>query len=397
MSYVAASTTDTRRRDSGLLLSARILRAFGFGFSAVLIAVHLQGRHFSSTEIGLVLAVALLAAALGGLLSAAASGRFGRRRVLMGVGLLMTLCGLDLAFAPQPWLLVVAALTSMLGVSGTDLGPFLAVEQAVLAQSTSAEGRNRAFARYSFTGALSGAFGALTAGVGTNLDRTKLFFLLFAGIGLATAVIPLLLSDSVEGPAEAKVFGSMRPLAGLLVLFSLDALGGGLVVNAITVYWLHVRYGATPEILGPSFAAMSLVTAGSQALSGRLADRFGLVNTMVFTHLPSSLMLFAVPFAPNLVWAIGLLLVRSALASMDVPARQAYVVSIVRPNERSGAIAMTGAARGLAQAVGPIITGAAIQAAAFGVPFIAGGLVKSVYDIGLYIGYRRRFGDHEAH
>lgn len=379
-----------------MLFAGRVLRAFGFGFAAILLGIHLQSRGLAPGEVGLVLAVGLAAGSLTGLVSAAPAGKYGRRRALAATGVLMAVCGLILAFASSPWLLVLAGLTGMMGVANTDVGPFLAVEQAILAQTASPQQRNRAFARYSLSGALAGAAGGLAAGAATGLIRTQAFFLLFAVLGVATAIVPLLLSPGVEGEPDAPVFGSLRPLLGLSALFALDSLGGGLVVNSVVVYWLHIRFGASPAVLGPTFAAMSLLAALSFELSGRIADRIGLVRTMVLTHLPSSLLLLTIPFAPGLGWAIALLLVRASMQSMDVPARQAYVVSIVKPAERSGALAFTGAVRGIAQSFGPAITGAAIQAAALSIPFLLAGSIKSTYDVALYFGFRRRFGDHEV-
>jgi MFS family permease len=383
------------RRDYRLLIVGRVLRAFAFGFSAVLIAVHLQARGLSGPQIGLVLSVALAAASLTGLGAAAFAGRFGRRPTLAVIGLLMALCGFDLAFAQNIWLLLVAGATGMVGAASTDLGPFLPVEQAVLAQALDPAARNRAFARYSLTGGLAGAAGAFAAGLGTSLGRTEMFFALFGVLGLVTAIVPLFLSAAIEGQRDQPVFGSIRPLVGLSALFGLDSLGNGLVVNAVIVYWLHVRFGASPAVLGPSFAAMALLGSASFELAGRLADRIGLVNTMVFTHLPSNLLLFLVPLAPTLPLALGVLLLRSAVVQMDQPARQAYIVSIVKPSERSGALAITGAVRGVANGVGPVVTGVAIQAASLGIPFFVGGALKCLYDAGLYYGFRRRLGDHE--
>jgi MFS family permease len=381
-------------RDFNLLLAARVLRAFGFGFSAILVAVHLQSRGLSPAWIGVVLAVGLGSASLTGLAAAWLAARIGRRRTLALVGVLMALCGVDLALAPTSWLLLLAGLTGMMGLASADLGPFLAVEQAMLTETTTATGRNRAFGRYSFTGAIGIAMGGLAASWGTSRDRTILFYWLFACLGLATMVLPLFLSERVEGQVrDAPAFGSIRPLIGLSALFALDSLGGGLVVNAVIVYWLHIRFGAGPEVLGPAFAAMAVLQAFSLEVAGRLADQIGLINTMVFTHLPSSVLLILVPFAPSLWWAIGLLLARSLIVSMDQPTRQAYVVSIVPPNQRSGALAVTGAVRGVALAAGPAVTGVAIQAAAFGIPFFAGGGIKIIYDLALWAGFRRRLGD----
>jgi hypothetical protein len=212
---------------------------------------------------------------------------------------------------------------------------------------------------------------------------------------VATAALPLLMTGKVEAPAPAPAFGSFRPLAGLAALFALDSLGAGFVANAVIAYWLHVRFGADAGTLGPVFAGIAVLQTLSYEVSGRLSNRFGLINTMVFTHLPSNVLLLLVPFSPTLGWAIGLLLARYALSQMDVPARQAYVVSIVPPAERAGAVAMTGAVRGVAQSFGAALAGLAIGAAAFALPFFAGGLLKIVYDAALFGGFRNRRAEHE--
>ena len=179
-------------------------------------------------------------------------------------------------------------------------------------------------------------------------------------------------------------------------LFAIDAIGGGLVVNAVIAYWLHVRFGAPANVLGPAFAGIALLQAVSYEVSGRLANRIGLIRTMVFTHIPSNLLLLLVPFSPSLPWAIGLLLARFSLSQMDVPARQAYVVSIVPPAERAGAVAFTGLVRGLGQAAGPVFSGAAIQGALLGLPFFVAGTLKLVYDLSLYAAFRSRPAEHET-
>jgi len=379
-------------RDRALLLSARGLRAFGFGFSAVLVALHLERAGMSPTLIGAALAVGLAAASLTGLASAALAGRFGRRRTLAGVGLLMALTGIDLALARQPGLLVLSGLTGMLGAASVDYGPFASVEQAVVAETAGPKTRNRAFGRYSLTGGLFNAAGGLSTVV---LSDSRTFFLLYAAIGVITALLPLVMSSQVEGEPAQPVFGSFRPLAGLAALFALDSLGGGFVANAVIAYWLHARFGAGPGLLGPVFAGVAILQSFSYEVSGRLADRVGLINTMVFTHLPSNLLLLLVPFSPNLAWAVALLLARFALSQMDVPARQAYIVSIVPAGERAGAVAMTGAVRGVAMSFGPALAGIAIGAAAFGLPFLAGGGLKIAYDLALFAGFRNSPADHE--
>jgi MFS family permease len=244
-------------------------------------------------------------------------------------------------------------------------------------------------------GALAGAGGSLAAAL--FQQGTSIGFIVYAALGALSAVAPLFLSPAVEAPGHGSpVFGSLRPLAGLAALFALDAFGGGLVANAVIAYWLHIRFGASIEELGPVFAGIALLQAASYEVAGRLADRVGLINTMVFTHLPSNLLLLLVPFSPTLWVAIGLLFARFCLSQMDIPARQAYVVSIVPPTERAGAVASTGAVRGLAQAIGPVLAGAAIQSASLGLPFFVAGGVKAVYDLTLYAGFRARKAEHET-
>ena len=379
--------------DRILLLGARGARAFAFGFSAVLLGVHLERDGLSPPEIGVTLGIGLAAASLTGLGSALLAGRIGRRVTLSLIGVAMAFTGVDLALARQPALLMLSGLTGMLGAASVDYGPFAAVEQAVLAETATPGGRNRAFGRYSLTGGLFNAAGGLSTAF---FGGTRAFFLLYAAIGLATAALPLAMSSRVEGEPAPRVFGSFRPLAGLAALFALDSLGGGFVANAVIAYWLHARFGAGPELLGPIFAGVAILQALSYEVSGRLADRIGLVNTMVFTHLPSNVLLLLVPFAPSLPWAVGLLLARFALSQMDVPARQAYIVSIVPPGERAGAVAMTGAVRGVAMSFGPALAGVAIGAAAFGFPFFAGGGLKVIYDMALYAGFRNRRAEHET-
>jgi MFS family permease len=379
--------------DRALLFVARGLRAFGFGFSAVLIGIHLEHRGLSGGLIGLTLGLGLAAASLSGLGSAWLAQRIGRRRTLALSGALMTLTGLDLALATSPALLVIAGLTGMLGAASVDLGPFASIEQTMLVEAVPAGARNLAFGRYSLTAGLLSAAGAASA---TVAAPTSAFFLLYAAIGVATGLVPLFMSRRLEAAGPAVAFGPFRPLAYLAALFALDSLGGGFVANAVIAYWLHARFGAGAAFLGPAFAGIALLQAASYEVSSRLSNRFGLVNTMVFTHLPSNLLLLLVPFSPNLGVAVAVLFARFALSQIDVPARQAYVLSIVLPAERAGAVAMTGAVRGVAQSFGPVLSGLAIGAAAFGLPFFAGGGLKIVYDVALYRGFRHRPAEHET-
>jgi len=385
-------------RDFALILVARLLRAFGFGMSAVVIGLLLEARGFNPGAIGLVLTLGLLSAAAGGVGAAALATRIGRRWTLAGAGLLMAIAGIDLALAASPILLGLAALTGMLGAANVDFGAYASIEQAVLAESAEPRRRNLAFARYSLTGGLAAAAGALVAATATTLDRSRMLFAGYAAIGLITAALALRLSARAEAPVRSVALSraQLRALTPLTALFVVDSLGGGLVATAVIAYWLHVRFGAGAGVLGPAFAGIALLQAASYELSGRLANRIGLIRTMVFTHVPSNVFLLLVPLSPSLPWAIGFLLARFSLSQMDVPARQAFVVSIVPPAERAGAVAFTGLVRGLGQAAGPLLSGAAIQAAALGLPFYLAGVLKLTYDGTLYLAFRRRRGEHET-
>lgn len=385
-------------RDFWLILLARVLRAFGFGVAAVLVGLHLERRGLSAGAIGVTLTIGLLAGALFGLAAAAASARIGRRRTLALAGVLMAVTGIDLALASAPWLLGLAGITGMLGAASIDVGPFASIEQAALTESVQPQRRNLAFARYSLTGGLAVAAGAVVASSATTLQRGQWLFAGYAALGLLTSVLAVSLSPRAEAAIRGTVFNrrQLRTLGPLSTLFAIDALGGGLVVQAVIAYWLHVRFSAGPGVLGPAFAVIALVQAGSYEVAGRLSNSIGLIRTMVFTHVPSNILLILVPFSPSLPWALGLLIARFCLSQMDVPARQAYVVSIVPPAERAGALAVTGAVRGVAQAAGPALAGAAIQGAALGLPFYLAGGLKLVYDVALYAGFRGRPATHET-
>jgi len=388
------------RSDWALLLVARGLRAFGFGFAAVLVGLHLEHAGLSPVLIGVTVGLGLASASLTGLGAVVFAVRFGRRATLAVTGLLMAVTGLDLALATQPSLLVLAGVTGMLGAGNLDLGPFAPIEQTAVAEVATPQQRNLAFGRYALIGGLFNAGGGLAAGF-ASFANLRVFFLLYAALGVATAVIPAFISRRAESDVRAPAFGALRRrettrvLAGLAALFALDSFAGGFVVNAVISYWLHVRFGASPQVLGPVFAALAFLQSISFEVSARLSTRIGLINTMVFTHLPSNVLLLFVAFSPTLAWAVGLLLARFLLSQMDVPARQAYVVSIVPREDRAAALAVTGAVRGVAQAFGPVLAGVAIGTAAFGLPFYAGGGLKIGYDLALFAAFRNRRADHE--
>ncbi|HYM50783.1 MAG TPA: MFS transporter [Candidatus Limnocylindrales bacterium] len=384
-------------RDFRLLLLARLVRAFAFGYAVILVPLQLERRGLSPTQIGLSLAVGILGAGIGSVGWARASSRIGRRRALASIGVLMALTGWDLALSPTAPLLMLAGITGMMGTAAVDLAPFAAIEQAVLAEAVHAARRNLAFSRYAMTAGLAGAAGGLSAALAATPQRSDAFFIAYAGIGLTTAVLGLLLSDQVEGHREAAARRHRLPRAvyTLAGLFAIDAFGGGFVVNSVIAYWLHLRFHASLGVLGPTFGVLALAQALSYEMAGRLANRIGLIRTMVITHLPSNVLLLLVPLAPTLPTALVLLVLRFSLSQMDVPTRQAYVVSIVPPPDRADAAALMTAARGLTAAAGPAISGAALQSAAFGLPFFLAGGVKILYDLAVYLGFRQRWAAHE--
>jgi MFS family permease len=385
-------------RDFRLILAARLLRAAAFGMSAVVVGLQLERLGMSASAIGVILTIGLLSAAIGGVAAAALAARIGRRITLAIAGGLMALAGVDLAVASSPVALALAAVTGMLGAANVDFGAYAAIEQAALAESVAPRRRNLAFARYSLTGGVASAIGALAASTATDLARGRLLFGAYAIVGVITAMLALSLSARAEAPIRAAALSraNVQALAPLSALFAVDAIGGGLVANSVIAYWLHVRFGAGAGVLGPAFAVIALLQSASYEVSGRLANRIGLIRTMVFTHVPSNILLALVPLSPTLPWAVAVLFARFSLSQMDVPARQAFVVSIVPPAERAGAVAFTGLVRGLGQAAGPLISGAAIQGAALGLPFFLAGGLKLAYDASLYFGFRRRRGEHET-
>ena len=386
--------------DGRLILAARGIRTFAYGFQSVLLGVYLSQVGFAPWQVGAVLTATLLGSAILTALFAATADRYGRRRMVRLSALFMA--GSGVAFALSTWypLLILASLTGTVGATSGEVGPFLTLEQAMLPQTTAPERRTRAFSLYNMIGALAGSVGALAAGAPAILQRAagvdeltafQAMFLAYAACALAALWAFARLSDHVEAAPAAPRGGLQRsrPMVyRLSALFALDSLAGGLVVQSLIAFYLHLRWGAGPEVLGLVFLWVGLLQAASYWAAGRLAERVGLINTMVFTHLPSNVLLAAIPLAPSLAWAIALLLTRHALSQMDVPARQSYIVAVVDPDERVAAAGVTNIARNLAQAATPVLAGAAMQTVGRGVPFVLGGGLKIVYDLLLFAMFR---------
>ncbi len=353
----------------------------------MLVGVSLARRGLSGTEVGTVLAALLAGAALASVLIARYGDRFGRRRCYRLLFLAMAAAGA--VFALTSWLpaLILAALTGTVSTDVVESGPFTSLEQAMLPHA----GANptRLFGAYNTVATLAGSLGALVAFAG-SLAHWLLAYPVAAAAGLVASAS---LSPAVEGGQELEaeprppLHRSRGIILRLSALFALDSLGGGFVPQTFIAYLFVRKYAASPHTLSIVFFATGILQALSFQAVVRLAGRIGLLRTMVFTHLPSNVLLAAVAFAPNLPTAVALLLARFALSQMDVPTRQAYVVAIVDPSERTAAAAYTNTARYLTRPLAPLLAGAALRTG-LGTPFLIAGALKSVYDLGLYAVFR---------
>lgn len=389
--------------DARWLLAGRAARGFGYGFLGVLLAVYLAAAGLDDASIGVVLGASLGGATIMAFLSGPLTVRFGRRRVLAANALAMAAAALVFALTDQLWLLVVAAVTGTVNVSGAERGAFVTIEQAALPQTAPDRRRTDLFAVYSSVGAFAAAGGALVAGLPGVLearlglaavDAMRLMLLLYAALGLVSALTTLRVSPAIEVPPANRprgrlgVAGSGGRIARLSALAFVDSFGSGFIVQSLVAYWFYSVHGLSFEGLGGVFSASLLLEAGSYWAAVWLARRIGLLNTMVFTHIPANLLMMALPWMPSPGLAVAVYLLRTSLAQMDVPTRQSYIMAVVRPEERVAAAGIERMARGLGQTVSPMLAGAALQAAASGLPFVLGGGIKAVYDIGMWFSFR---------
>ena len=386
--------------DSRRISAEQGLRAAGYGCTSVLLGGLLAARDYSPLTTGLVLACVVAGTAWGSLVLGRIADRVGRRRWYAAIYLGVAVAGLTMALGPPLWAIVVLALVGVLSTDVVDNGPATTLEQAMLAgEDAAVAGRSgaRVYGTYNAVASVAGALGALAAGlpvqVGIGPADTRPFGLLVP-LGLVGLALALRLSPRVEvtpGPsAEPGTVADNRPkIRQLAALFAVDAGGGGLVTTSFLAYYLSLRYDASPTTLGVLFFSTSLLQAASVWAAPRLADRIGLVPTMVGTHLPSNVLLAAIAFAPSLSAAVVLVLARTALSQMDVPTRQALVMSVVRPEERTAAAALTNAARYTVRPAGPIL-GGLLQTVTIGLPLVVAGTVKAGYDLALWRWARRQ-------
>lgn len=399
---------DWLTRDGKLLLSARVVRAFSYGFLSIVIGIYLNSIGFDDVLIGVIISVTLVSSVVFTMFASFYADRLGRRRILVMYAALMAASGAIFLATNNYVALIVAALIGTINVTGAETSAFLSIEQGVLPQTVkNIRKRNTVFGFYNMAGTLSMSGGVLLAGLPqvlqsqflfAQLDSFRVLFALYMAAGIASAAIYCFLSGDIEvrspGPKRGVFGNSLSPKSKKIVtrlsaLFSLDSFAGGFVIQSIVSFWFFTKFGVSLADLAVVFSAAGVLTAISFLAATRLADRIGLINTMVFTHIPSNILMILVAFAPSFQVAFALYLARMALSQMDVPTRQSYLASVVMEDERITAAGITNTSRNVTQAVSPSIAGALIQSLLLSAPFVAGGALKIIYDVALYHNFRR--------
>jgi MFS family permease len=394
-------------RDGKLLLAARIMRTFGYGFLSVIIAIYLRLLGFDNIQIGLLLGSALVNSVIFTLFASFYADRIGRRRLLIIYASLMSVSGLIFAITDNYFLLILAAFIGTMNVTGSETGAFLTIEQATLPQTIrNKQMMNTAFALYNMVGTFSMSVGILLSGLPSllqeqfyglsQIESIKGLFILYTLLGLFVIIIYIMLSRDIEVKQEAKrtIKQTLSPrskqiVAKLSTLFAVDSFAGGFVIQSVISLWFFTRFGADLATLSYIFSAANVITALSYIAAAKIADRIGLVNTMVFTHLPSNILLILVAFAPSLQLAVILYLIRMTMSQMDVPTRQSYIVAIVSEDERTAASGLTNVSRNIAQTISPSLFGYIFQSSlSLAAPFVLGGVIKIIYDLALYFNFR---------
>jgi len=393
-------------RDGWLLFLTRFLRLFAYGSLSVVLVFYLIGLGLSESQTGLLLTLTLAGDTVVSLYLTTRADRIGRRRMLVVGAILMAAAGLAFAFTHNFLLLIIAGTIGVISPSGNEVGPFLSIEQAALSHVIPARVRTEVFAWYTLAGSVATALGALCGGALTYALQTtavatvasyRVVVICYAVLGAMLAVVFARLSVAAEVsfPGEQSSAGTLksflglgrsrRVVASLASLFALDAFAGGFVVQSFAAYWFYLRFGVDPGTLGVIFFWANIFAGISSLLASRLASRFGLVRTMVATHLPSNILLILVPLMPNLKLAVLVLLLRFSISQMDVPTRQSYTMAMVSAEERSAAAGITGVARTTGAAISPLFVGFLFaRPRLISVPFFLAGTLKIVYDLLLY-------------
>jgi len=388
-------------RNFFLLFATRIIRLFAYGLLSVVLALYLSAIGLSEAQIGLLFTVTLAGDAGVSLWITTVADRLGRRRMLLVGSLLMLLAGIAFLYTNNPWLLALAAIIGVMSPSGNEIGPFLSIEQASLSHIVPHAKRTHVFAWYNLVGSFATAFGALSGGWishalqvhgATELESYRILLFCYAIAGVLLALLFLLLTSDIEirerqvvPNALLGLHKSRKVVFKLSGLFALDAFAGGFILQSLVAFWFHTRFGVDAGVLGSIFFGANVLAGISALLAVPMAKRFGLVNTMVFTHIPSNVLLILVPLMPNLASAIVVLMARFAISQMDVPTRQSYVMAVVDPDERSAASGVTAMARSVGAAASPSLSGLLFGSAALlSAPFFICGGLKIVYDLLLY-------------
>ena len=395
----------TKQMNINILFTTRIIRLFCYGFLSVVLALYLSETGLTEQQIGLLFTFTLVGDAGISLWLTTSADRFGRKRTLILGALLMAGAGIAFVLTRNTVILMIATIIGVISPSGNEIGPFLSVEQAGLTQLVSNKKRTHVFAWYNLVGSFATATGALSGGWlaqalqdngWTSLESYRVVLTGYAIGGFLLLILFLNLTQSIEvtkqSRLEKRVLGlhkSQKVVFKLSALFALDAFAGGLIVQSMIAYWFHVRFGVDAGILGSIFFGANILAGISALLAVRIANKFGLINTMVFTHIPSNILLILVPLMPDLPLAIGLFLLRFSISQMDVPTRQSYTMAVVAPDERSAASGVTAIARSVGASVSPVLTGLFFSVPALlNLPFFLCGGLKIVYDLLLFREFR---------
>jgi MFS family permease len=393
------------QHDITLLFSTRIIRLFCYGFLSVILALYLSEAGLAEGQIGLLFTFTLLGDAAISLWLTTSADRLGRKRTLILGALLMAGAGLIFILTRNILLLLAAAIIGVISPSGNEIGPFLSVEQASLTQLVPDRARTRIFAWYNLAGSFATATGALAGGWLAQglqhngwaaIESYRVVLMGYAVGGFLLLLLFFNLTSSIEVKMELdtarRVLGlhrSRNVVFKLSSLFALDAFAGGLLVQSLMAFWFHIRFGVEAGVLGSIFFGANILAGFSALLAVPIARRFGLINTMVFTHIPSNILLMLVPLMPTLPLAVANVLLRFSISQMDVPTRQSYTMAVVAPDERSAASGVTSIARSLGASISPALTGWLISIPVlFSAPFFLSGGLKIIYDLLLYREFR---------
>jgi len=404
---------DWLTKDGKLIISARVIRTFSFGFLSMILAIYLKQIGFDELFIGFILSATLVNSIIFNLFSSFFADRIGRKKVLIIYASLMAVSGCVFLLTENYFALIIAAFIGTINVTGSETGAFLSLEQAILPQTVkNIKKTNNVFALYNMIGTFAMAGGVLLASLPqiiqenfgySTIDSFKPLFLIYLLAGIAVVIIYFFFSKEIEvkKSLDSKTFStnlstkSKQLILKLSSLFALDSFAGGFVIQSIVAFWFFTKFGVDLTTLSLIFSIAGVLTAISFFFAAKIADRIGLIYTMVFTHIPSNVLLILVAFAPTFHLALGLYLARMSLSQMDVPTRQAYIVAVVEENERTAAAGITNTSRNIAQSISPSITGAIIQSLWLSAPFVIGGMLKIVYDIGIFINFRKIKPSHE--